>query len=58
MNKSGIVEGLEHDMAIVTLATGRRYIVVFMSDELPNNQAGADAIARASELVFEYERGR
>jgi beta-lactamase class A len=58
MNKSGVVEGMEHDMAIVTLPTDRRYIVVFMSDELPSNHAGVSAIARASELIFEYERGR
>jgi hypothetical protein len=46
---------VEHDAGIVTTPQGRRYIVVFMSAQLPGNQAGIATIAQASRLIFDYE---
>jgi len=55
MHKIGVIPGMEHDVGIVVTPAGRRYIVAFMSMGLSSNQAGIDAIARASKLIYDYE---
>jgi beta-lactamase class A len=55
MHKIGSLPNVEHDAGIVTTPQGRRYIVVFMSAQLPGNQAGIATIAQASRLIFDYE---
>ncbi|MCG8352903.1 MAG: serine hydrolase [Chloroflexales bacterium] len=45
--------GVEHDVGIVILSD-QRYIVVLMSHNLPDNEAGRAAIAGSSSLIFEY----
>jgi beta-lactamase class A len=57
-NRTGVLpapDGVEHDVAIVVLPSERRYIVVLMGAHLPDNAAGVQAIARASQLIHEYE---
>jgi beta-lactamase class A len=56
MNKSGVIEGVEHDAGIVSMPNGHRYIVVIMSTELADNRAGIDAIAQVSRIIFDYEQ--
>jgi beta-lactamase class A len=52
-HKTGVLTGVEHDAGIVYLSN-RTYIVVFMSRDLPDNNSGISAIARASAVVFEW----
>jgi beta-lactamase class A len=53
-HKIGTLTGVEHDVGIGQTAQGNRYIVVFMSNGLASNEAGITAIAKASQLVYEY----
>lgn len=55
MHKVGSLPAIEHDVGIVQIPQGHRYIIVFMTTDLPTNQAGINAIAQASRLVFDYE---
>jgi beta-lactamase class A len=54
-HKTGAVEGLEHDVGIVQVPSGRRYILVIMSETSSGNQTSIDAIAAASRLIYDYE---
>jgi beta-lactamase class A len=56
MNKTGAIPGVEHDVAVVDLPGGHRYIIVVMSSDLSSNQAGATTIAEVSRLVYNYEQ--
>jgi beta-lactamase class A len=56
MNKSGVIPGVEHDVGIVSLPNGHRYIVVIMSAELVDNNTGINAIAQISQIIFSYEQ--
>lgn len=52
-HKTGVLIGIEHDVGIVYLPE-QRYIIVMMSRDLSNNDAGKAAIARASWLVYDW----
>lgn len=69
-HKIGALPGVEHDAAIIDIPPAassppapdesppppRRAIVVLLSQGLPNNQAGIDAIARAAQRIYTYEQ--
>lgn len=52
-HKTGVLEGVEHDAAIITLPD-QRYIIVLLSADLPSQADGQAAIAQASRIVFEW----
>lgn len=56
IHKTGSLPDTEHDVGIVVLPSGHRYHIVMMSNHLVSNQAGIDAIAEASALIFTYEQ--
>lgn len=47
---------VEHDVGIFELPGGKNYIVVAMSAGITSNQAGTDAIASISKLVYDFEQ--
>ncbi len=47
---------VEHDVGIIELPAGKSYIIVAMSAGISSNQAGIDAIASISKLVYDYEQ--
>lgn len=56
-NRTGTLpapDSAEHDIALIELPSGRQYIVVIMGKYVRNNQAGVQAIAEASRLIFDY----
>jgi len=53
-HKSAVVPASEHDAGIVVLPSGHHYIIVVMSEELPDNSAGVRAITQISRLAYDY----
>ncbi|WP_314031929.1 serine hydrolase [Xanthocytophaga flava] len=53
-HKTGFITGVRHDSAIVYLPYGRRYILVLLSKELENPEAGVEVLARVSETIYRF----
>ena len=51
VHKTGVLEGVEHDAAIV-YSEDEPYILVVLSDNLPTQQAGLDTITNISLAVY------
>jgi len=52
-NKTGSFRTVQHDAGIVTLPDGRRYVLVVLSRDLENDDAGRDVIAHVSKIVYD-----
>lgn len=57
-HKTGSIGGVEHDSGIVFLPSGRKYVLVILSKELKNVEAGKRVIAQSSKLVYDYMSGK
>ena len=53
-HKTGNITGVEHDSGIVLLPDGRRYVLVILSKELKDVEAGKKAIALISKRIFDF----
>jgi len=53
-HKTGSITGVQHDSGIVFLPDGRKYILVLLSKELTDADAGIDALATVSEMIYHY----
>lgn len=53
-HKTGWVEGVRNDAAIVTLPDGKRYILVVLTSGLPDEQAGIRVLNTLSHQAYEY----
>jgi len=51
--KAGELDGAEHDAGIV-YGEGRDYVLVVMSDDLPDAERGRGVIARLSRTVYDF----
>lgn len=52
-HKTGTITGVRHDCGIVFLPDGRKYVLVLLSKELENADAGIDAMSRVSEKIYQ-----
>jgi beta-lactamase class A len=52
-HKTGSVTGVRHDSGIVILPDGRKYILVLLSKEMQDAEAGIKAMAKVSEIIFQ-----
>lgn len=52
-HKIGTLPLVEHDVGLLTLPDGQRVVLVFLSQQLPSNQAGISTIAEAARLVYD-----
>ncbi|MFB6272083.1 MAG: serine hydrolase [Salinibacter sp.] len=58
-HKTGWITGLHHDSGIVFVPDGPTYVIVLLSQNLENEDAGVKAFARISRMVFDFMvRGR
>ena len=57
-HKSGSISGVQHDGGIIILPDGRRYILILLSDHLTDAGKGIEAMARVSELVYNFIIGQ
>lgn len=53
-HKTGWVDGVRNDAAIVTLPDGKRYILVVLTSGLPDEQAGIRVLNTLSHQAYEY----
>jgi beta-lactamase class A len=53
-HKTGEISGVRHDVGIVFLPDGRKYVLVLLSKQLKDEQGGAQAMAGVSEMVYSY----
>jgi beta-lactamase class A len=52
-HKTGSVTGVRHDSGIVILPDGRKYVLVLLSKEMEDAEAGIKAMAKVSEIIFQ-----
>ncbi len=53
-HKSGWITGSEHDAGIVVLPNGKRYILVLLSKNMKDTEAGVSMLAHVSKLIYQY----
>lgn len=53
-HKTGVITGLHHDSGIVFLPDGRAYVLVLLSKEMEDFEAGTQMMARVSKMVYDY----
>lgn len=53
-HKTGSITGVHHDSGIVMLPDGRQYVLVLLSKELTDFDAGTAAMANVSQLIYTY----
>jgi beta-lactamase class A len=53
-HKTGNITGVEHDSGIVMLPDGRRYVLVILSKDLKEVDAGKKAIALVSRRIYDF----
>jgi len=53
-HKTGSFTTVHHDSGIVFLPDGRKYILVILSKELANDEAGIKTMASVSEMIYRY----
>lgn len=53
-HKTGSITGVRHDSGIVFLPDGKKYVLVLLSKELKDEEAGVQAMAKVSEILYQY----
>ena len=53
-HKTGWITGLHHDSGIVYLPDGRSYVLVLLSKNLTDEEAGVQALADVSKILYNY----
>ena len=51
-HKTGSITGVEHDGGIIFLPNGRKYILILLSKNLPDEKEGIETLANISKLVY------
>ena len=53
-HKTGAITGVHHDSGIVYLPDGRKYVLVLLSKELKDFEAGTEMLAGVSRMIYDY----
>lgn len=53
-HKTGSITGVRHDSGIIFLPDGRKYVLVLLSKELTNADAGVASMATVSRMIYDY----
>jgi len=53
-NKTGSIDGVEHDSAIVYLPDGQSYVLIYLSKNLPDDIRGREIGTEISEMVYTF----
>jgi beta-lactamase class A len=57
-HKTGTITGVHHDSGIVFLPDGRKYTLVILSKKLEEEPVATVAMARVSEMIYQYVAGK
>ena len=55
-HKTGSISGVHHDSGIVFLPDGRSYVLVLLSNNLPDFEQGTRLLQHISKMIYEYVR--
>ncbi|MFT3824821.1 MAG: serine hydrolase [Chitinophagaceae bacterium] len=55
-HKTGNITGVQHDSGIVYLPDGRKYVLVILSKQLSDTATAIKAMAKVSEMIYQYEQ--
>lgn len=53
-HKTGSITGVQHDSGIVFLPDGKKYVLVLLSKDLKDEDAGVSAMAEVSKVLYHY----
>lgn len=53
-HKTGLITGVHHDSGIVILPDGRKYVLVLLSKNMTDMDAGTTMLAQVSKIVYDY----
>lgn len=53
-HKTGSITGVQHDSGIVYLPNGKKYILVLLSRKLKDVNAGIEALADVSKMIYDF----
>lgn len=53
-HKTGFITGVQHDSALILLPDDKKYVLVTLSKNLKDEDAGVAAMAKASRLIYNY----
>jgi beta-lactamase class A len=53
-HKTGFITGVHHDSGIVMLPDGRKYVLVLLSKNMTDMEAGTQSLARVSEMIYQF----
>lgn len=53
-HKTGSITGVQHDSGIVFLPNGKKYVLVLLSKDLKDEDAGVSAMAEVSKVLYHY----
>ncbi|NHE57975.1 serine hydrolase [Cyclobacterium plantarum] len=56
-HKTGSITGVQHDAAILTLPDGKQYVLVILTKNLTDVEAGKEAIAEISKMIYDFVNG-
>lgn len=56
-HKTGSITGVRHDSGIVYLPDGGRYVLVLLSKDLKDEEAGTKLLQNISKMVYDYAEG-
>lgn len=53
-HKTGSITGVQHDSGVIILPNGQKYVLITLSKNLKDKDAGVTAMANASKIIYDY----
>lgn len=53
-NKTGWITGVHHDSALIELTDGKKYVLVLLSKNMKDMEAGTKMLAKVSKLIYDH----
>ena len=53
-NKTGVITGVHHDSALIELPDGEKYVLVLLSKNMKDMEAGTKMLSEVSKLIYDH----